>query len=130
MTTHSRIIPSFVILLHYILLLLPGKCAVDATHPGGVVWRAIWRKGLNMLMSRTQRPGSQSIQDFITVEEAIRLSGYTAQYLRRMARQGKIQAMKFGHFWMVNLESLQGYIERIQSLGIEDKRYGPRESDD
>ena len=44
-----------------------------------------------MLMSRTQQPGSQSVQDFITVEEAIRLSGYTAQYLRRMARQGKLQ---------------------------------------
>jgi excisionase family DNA binding protein len=128
-TAHSRIIPSFVFLLHYILLLLPGKRAVDATRSGGVVWRAIWRKGLNMLMSRTQQPGSQSIQDFITVEEAIRLSGYTAQYLRRMARQGRIQAMKFGHFWMVNLKSLQGYIERTQSLGIEDKRYGPRESE-
>ena len=80
-----------------------------------------------MLMSRPQQPGSQSIQDFISVEEAIRLSGYTAQYLRRMARQGRIQAMKFGHFWMVNLESLQGYIERTQSLGIGDKRYGPRD---
>jgi excisionase family DNA binding protein len=80
-----------------------------------------------MLMSRTQQPGSQSVQDFITVEEAIQLSGYTAQYLRRMARQGRIQAMKFGHFWMVNLKSLQGYIERTQSLGSEDKRYGPRD---
>jgi excisionase family DNA binding protein len=80
-----------------------------------------------MLMSRTQQPGSQSVQDFITVEEAIRLSGYTAQYLRRMARQGRIQAMKFGHFWMVNLESLQSYMERIQSLGVDDKRYGPRD---
>jgi excisionase family DNA binding protein len=78
-------------------------------------------------MSRTQRSESQSVQDFITVEEAIRLSGYTAQYLRRMARQGRIQAMKFGHFWMVNLESLQDYIERSQSLGIEDRRYGPRD---
>jgi excisionase family DNA binding protein len=112
------------------LLLLPGKRAVDTTDSGGVIRRAHWRKGLNMLMSRTRQPGSQSVQDFITVEEAIRLSGYTAQYLRRMARQGRIQAMKFGHFWMVNLESLQRYIERTQSLGIDDRRYGPREANE
>jgi excisionase family DNA binding protein len=78
-----------------------------------------------MLMTDTRHLNSQSIEDFITIEEAIQASGYTGQYLRRMARNGRIRALKCGPFWLVELASLQAYLKAAQSTG--DKRFGPRE---
>ena len=78
-----------------------------------------------MLMTEIRQPGSQSIEDFITIEEAIQMSGYTGQYLRRMARSGRIHALKRGPFWLVELASLQAYLKAAQRTA--DKRYGPRE---
>ena len=80
-----------------------------------------------MLMTDTLKRDRQAIEDFITIDEAVRHSGYTGQYLRRMARQGRIRALKWGHMWMIDLQSLQAYIDRAESLGAEDKRFGPRE---
>jgi excisionase family DNA binding protein len=78
-----------------------------------------------MLMTDTRHLSSQSIEDFITIEEAIQVSGYTGQYLRRMARSGRIRALKRGPFWLVELASLQAYLKAAQST--RDKRFGPRE---
>lgn len=73
--------------------------------------------------SRTEI-GARSIEDFMTIEEATDFSGYTEQYLRRMSRAGKIEAIKRGHFWLVNRQSLEAYMAR--AAGVEDKRFGPR----
>jgi excisionase family DNA binding protein len=81
-----------------------------------------------MLMTDTEHLSSQSIEDFITIEEAIQVSGYTGQYLRRMARNGRIRALKRGPFWLVELASLQAYLKAAQSTG--DRRFGPREAQD
>jgi excisionase family DNA binding protein len=67
---------------------------------------------------------ARSIEDFMTIEEATDFSGYTEQYLRRMSRAGKIEAIKRGHFWLVNRHSLEAYMER--AADVEDKRFGPR----
>lgn len=67
---------------------------------------------------------NQSLEDFMTIEEATDFSGYTEQYLRRMSRAGKIDAVKRGHFWLVNRHSLEAYMARAAEA--EDKRFGPR----
>jgi hypothetical protein len=67
---------------------------------------------------------ARSIEDFMTIEEATDFSGYTEQYLRRMSRAGKVEAIKRGHFWLVNRYSLEAYLAR--AANVEDKRFGPR----
>lgn len=80
-----------------------------------------------MIMTEAVRPTSQLIEDYITIEEAMQRSGYTGQYLRRMAREGKLRALKWGSMWMIHLASLQEYMQRAGSMG--DGRYGPRRVD-
>ena len=78
-----------------------------------------------MLMAKAVKPNSHPIEDYITIDEAIRWTGYAGQYLRRMAREGRILALKWGHLWMVHRTSLQEYVQQAENT--EDKRFGPRE---
>ena len=66
----------------------------------------------------------RSLEDFISIEQAMQHSGYTRQYVRRLARANKIHAIKFGHFWMVEVESLNAYLTEADTTP--DKRFGPR----
>ncbi len=77
-----------------------------------------------MLMAEAVKPNSHPIEDYITIEEAIRSTGYTDQYLRRMAKEGRILALKWGHLWMIHRASLQEYVQRAEST--QDRRFGPR----
>jgi excisionase family DNA binding protein len=78
-----------------------------------------------MLLTEARHRSSQSIEDFITVEEAVAQTGYTGQYLRRMARAGRIRALKRGPFWLIELASLQAYLAAARDTA--DGRFGPRE---
>jgi hypothetical protein len=80
-----------------------------------------------MLMARTDSNLSGSIEDFISIARAVRHSGYSEQYLRRMARIGEIHAVKFGFFWMIERASLEAFLERARSKNVSDKRFGPRD---
>ena len=62
---------------------------------------------------------------FLTIDEAVARSGYTAQYLRRLARRGTLSAFKVGHVWVVEANALQRY--RAQADTSTDQRFGPRE---
>jgi len=75
--------------------------------------------------SRTEM-SARSIEDFMTIEEATDFSGYTEQYLRRMSRAGKIEAIKRGHFWLVSRHSLEAYM--ATAAQAEDRRFGPRDT--
>jgi excisionase family DNA binding protein len=63
-------------------------------------------------------------EEWITVQEAAGISGYSEQYLRRLIRQGEIKARKFGTIWQVDRSSLTVYLKRAGKS--EDRRYGPR----
>ena len=67
----------------------------------------------------------QLMEHFLTIDEAVERSGYTAQYLRRLARRGRLPAFKVGHVWVVDADSLDRY--RAQADANEDQRFGPRE---
>ena len=67
----------------------------------------------------------QLMEHFLTIDEAVERSGYTAQYLRRLARRGKLPAFKVGHVWVVDADSLDRY--RAQADTTKDQRFGPRE---
>ena len=55
--------------------------------------------------------------DWLTVNEAAKLSGYTADHLRELIRDGKIDARKFSIVWMVSRASLLTYQAKAQELG-------------
>jgi hypothetical protein len=66
----------------------------------------------------------QVIVNHISVQAATEISGYNAQYLRRLLRAGKLDGRKVGQIWLVNLDSLQGYFGT--ALSSNDLRYGPK----
>jgi hypothetical protein len=55
--------------------------------------------------------------EWLTVREAVRLSGYNDEYITRLIREGKIKARKFSIVWQVNHESLLAYLGKVQSMG-------------
>ena len=66
----------------------------------------------------------QVIVNHISVQAATEISGYNAQYLRRLLRAGKLDGVKVGQVWLVNLDSLQEYFG--SALSSSDLRYGPK----
>ncbi len=54
---------------------------------------------------------------WLTVNEAAKLSGYNADHLRELIRDGKIKARKFSIVWMVSRESLLEYLKKAQAMG-------------
>jgi hypothetical protein len=69
---------------------------------------------------------SPSMADWITVAEAVSLSGYSAQYIRRLARTGKIESQHFGHVWQFDRTSLLAYVREARNSS--DKRRGSRKA--
>lgn len=62
--------------------------------------------------------------EWLSVNEAAELSGYHPEYIRRLIRDGEIEAKKFSIVWQVKRTSLLDYIENASSKT--DKRYSPK----
>jgi len=59
-----------------------------------------------------------------SIKEASDLTGYNEEYLRRLVRTGKLDAVRVGPIYLIRAESLERYIEQMQSAN--DARTGPR----
>lgn len=66
----------------------------------------------------------QVIEKHITIKTACEITGYNVQYLRRLLRAGRLEAIKIGQVWLINLESLENYL--ISRMTSNDRRCGPR----
>lgn len=55
--------------------------------------------------------------DWLTVNEAAKLSGYHPERIRELIRDNKIVAQKFSIVWQVSRESLLSYVSTMQKLG-------------
>jgi len=64
-----------------------------------------------------------STDDWITVNEAAKISGYNEEHITRLIREGKITAKKFSIVWQVNRKSLEAYILRAERQG---NKRGPK----
>jgi excisionase family DNA binding protein len=49
----------------------------------------------------------QVIDNHITVKTASEITGYNAQYLRRLLRARRLEAIKIGQVWLINLFSME-----------------------
>ena len=62
--------------------------------------------------------------DWLTIQEAANISGYHPEYIRRLIRNGEIDARKFSIVWQVKRDSLLSYIETANAMA--DKRFTPK----
>lgn len=62
--------------------------------------------------------------DWITVDEAAEASGYHPEYVRRLARQGRIGAEKKGRDWWIDRDKFRAYLAAAEALGT--KKFDPR----
>ena len=64
-----------------------------------------------------------SDEDWLTINDAAKLTNYHEETIRELARDGKITARKISIVWQVSQKSLLEYLEKVEKLG--DKR-GPK----
>ncbi len=61
---------------------------------------------------------------WMTTQEAAEYSGYDIEHVRRLARQGKIGAVKKGRDWWIDVEQFTAYLNAM--IESEDGRAGPK----
>ena len=57
--------------------------------------------------------------EWVTTEEAARLSGYSQAYMRQLAQRGRVPARKVGRDWLLNRVALLRYTREMEALGNE-----------
>ena len=67
------------------------------------------------------------IEKYISVQAAADVTGYNIQYLRRLLRSGTLEGIKIGQIWLIEMESLESYLNRLENTS--DRRCGPRNSE-
>ena len=63
-------------------------------------------------------------KEWLSAQEASKLSGYHLETIRRLVREGKIGAEKFTFVWMISRASLLEYLDQAHHSG--DTRFGPK----
>ena len=71
-----------------------------------------------------EKPVDSVLDNHMSIQAAAEYSNYNLQYLRRLVRQGEVEGVKVGQVWLVNVASLEAYLNRVQNM--DDRRYGPR----
>ena len=62
--------------------------------------------------------------EWLTVKEAAEQSGYNAEHIRRLIRNGAIKGRKVSIVWLIESKSLRAYLDSANSSG--DGRYRPK----
>jgi hypothetical protein len=62
--------------------------------------------------------------NWISIDEAVTLSGYNAEYIRRLIRGKRVYAEKKGWQWWIDQRSLAAYLHAARKAT--DKRRGPK----
>ncbi len=61
--------------------------------------------------------------DWITVVQAVKISGYHPDYLRTLLRTKQIQGIKIASAWLVSRSSLEDFLRKSRLLG---EKRGPK----
>lgn len=62
-------------------------------------------------------------ETWVSVSEAARMSGYDADYIRKLIRAGKVKARKVITVWQVDRASLSTYLKAAEKTG---QKRGPK----
>jgi hypothetical protein len=60
----------------------------------------------------------------LTMQAAADATGKNMQYLSRLWRSGKLEGVKIGQMWLVEMDALEAYLQHMESTS--DCRCGPR----
>ena len=55
---------------------------------------------------------------WLTTVQAAALTGYSAAYLRRLARQQRVHAVRVGRDWLLNRDELVSHQQAMDDLGL------------
>jgi hypothetical protein len=66
------------------------------------------------------------LEKHISVKAGAELSGYNIQYLRRLLRTGRLEGIKIGQVWLINMASLETYLRKGRV--VRDRRHGPKKA--
>jgi len=58
----------------------------------------------------------------LPIEEVSNLTGYHPEHVRRLVREGRLEAYRIGRMWFVNPDSLDAYVEEMKQF----PQSGPR----
>ncbi len=75
-----------------------------------------------MLMTLRKDRGMMK-NDWITTAEAVNLSGYHVDHIRRLLKSGEVKGQKWGREWQVSRSSLLAHIHAAEKLGA---KRGPK----
>jgi excisionase family DNA binding protein len=67
------------------------------------------------------------MEDWLTTNEAVQLSGYELDYIRKLVRAQKIAGRKWGQSWQVSRKSLQEFLKNREQQGEKRGRKPKRE---
>jgi excisionase family DNA binding protein len=56
-------------------------------------------------------------EDYITTDEAAKLSGFTEQYIRKMIREKRIEGQKVRRDWILSRASLERFLATERRVG-------------
>jgi len=51
-----------------------------------------------------------ALGNWLTTQEAAKLTGYNVEHIRRLVRSGKLKAQKLGRDWVIDRTSLLEYL--------------------
>ena len=72
------------------------------------------------------RPDLPSLDELISLQEAVELSGLSASYLRLLVSGGDIWGMKLGRNWVTTAQAVEEFLSRDRRRGPKPKK--PRDS--
>jgi excisionase family DNA binding protein len=83
-----------------------------------------------MIYLAPHHEGGGAVPDYpvLTAEEAAELSGFHIDYIRRLARSGKIKAEKHG-VWLIDRDDLNRYLEEMKALGADKHNWRRRQEE-
>ncbi|HOT91538.1 MAG TPA: helix-turn-helix domain-containing protein [Anaerolineae bacterium] len=58
-----------------------------------------------------------TLQDYVTIQEGAKLSGYCVTQVRRLVAYGRVAGVKMGRDWFVERAALLAYVEEHARLG-------------
>jgi excisionase family DNA binding protein len=66
--------------------------------------------------------------DWSSVSEAAEITGYHPEHLRRLIRQGKLQAVRKGTMFWLDRKELSSFMQEAQESKAVDQRHGPKKT--
>lgn len=64
------------------------------------------------------------MEDYIDTKTAMKRTGLTRAGLTRLARSGRVQAVKMGNAWLYEIASLDAHVEAMRDAGA--SKHDPR----